>query len=57
MTATGITSQADTNFTAITVPADGNIIWSVLCNDSAGQETWFSDNYTLNVDATNPSVT
>jgi len=50
------TSNADTNFSSITL-ADGHYVWNVLCNDSAGQTDWNSDNYTLKVDNTNPVVT
>ncbi len=50
------TSQDDTNFSALTIAADTTFMWNVMCNDSAGQQTWFSSNYTINVDSANPSI-
>ena len=51
-----VTSNADTNFSSITFASDGHYLWNVLCNDSAGQTDWFTNNYTLKVDSANPTV-
>ena len=56
VTKAGITSNANTNFSSITL-ADGTYVWNVWCNDSAGQTDWFTNNYTLKVDSTNPTIT
>ncbi|MBW2966201.1 hypothetical protein KY342_03810, partial [Candidatus Woesearchaeota archaeon] len=55
-TDTSVTSNADTNFSSITL-SDGSYIWNVLCNDSSGQTDWFTNNYTLNVDSVAPGLT
>ncbi|MFH1607548.1 MAG: hypothetical protein ABIA78_00260 [archaeon] len=44
----------------ITIPsiADGTYIWNVLCYDNATapQSDWFDSNYTVNINATYPSI-
>jgi len=36
---------------------DGDYIWNILCNDTAGNSAFNATNYTLHVDATSPVVT
>ncbi|MBW2965766.1 fibronectin type III domain-containing protein [Candidatus Woesearchaeota archaeon] len=50
------TNNTDIDFTAITFSSDGHYLWNVLCNDSAGNTDWFTNNYTLKIDSTNPTI-
>ncbi len=48
-------SGGDYNFT-YTFSADGSYVWNVECNDTAGNSAFNANNFTVNVDATSPTI-
>jgi hypothetical protein len=55
-TLNNITSGILTNFTKINI-LQGKYIWNVWCNDTLGNGLFSLNNYTLNIDTTNPNIT